>query len=491
MSLISTIGSLFSSKSANTPDIIQMDKIAELINTSPEALKKFEESYKSMALDVQDNDLFSVNSRQASSEKQAIQPDKTDEIIPSEEVEKKLQELCSRIVDELLSETQVYTYDGKHSSYQSAGYLPKDYKYITSEDLSTIPYPLRPELSGNLMKIDLQGPSFPLVLQSYKQFLEETNSQKKRQLYGHFRQGLDIVDLDEIVYKIIEQNKNSMGFWLPMLVNAVNNTDGTLFKIPKTKVASVPLPLLQLTRLDYNSLHESTIDIVDSWAYKAFNLDESKDYFIKTGTYSSKFDFRNAKVSTPQEVRELGEYLLYIHFQALQMAGHLCSRPTFGVSTTTDWVVREYIHDSEDNPCIYKGLPLHTEYRVFIDCDSKQVLGYTPYWDPETMLHRFSQGADSNSPHNKHDYVIYKSHEPKLMERYSNNIGKVISAVEELIPNLDLPGQWSLDIMQNGSDFWLIDMALAEASAFYDHVPKNLRKPMKEDWIPKLENFNH
>ena len=43
---------------------------------------------------------------------------------------------------------------------------------------------------------------------------------------------------------------------------------------------------------------------------------EDKEYFIKTGTYSSKFDFRNARVSGPKEVRELGEYLLFIHFHA-------------------------------------------------------------------------------------------------------------------------------------------------------------------------------
>ena len=51
-----------------------------------------------------------------------------------------------------------------------------------------------------------------------------------------------------------------------------------------------------------------------------------------------------------------------------------------------------------------------------------------------------------------------------------------------------LSGQWSIDIMQNGEDFWLIDMALAENSAYYSEaVPKALRHPSEENWIPMLD----
>lgn len=40
--------------------------------------------------------------------------------------------------------------------------------------------------------------------------------------------------------------------------------------------------------------------------------------------------------------------------------------------------------------------------------------------------------------------------------------------------------------MQNGEDFWFIDMALAENSAFYECVPECLRKPVEENWLPKI-----
>ena len=72
------------------------------------------------------------------------------------------------------------------------------------------------------------------------------------------------------------------------------------------------------------------------------------------------------------------------------------------------------------------------------------------------------------------------------MARYYANKERVLNSVKVLLSNLDLKGQWSLDVMQNGDDFWLIDMALAENSAFYDSVPLSLRHPTKENWIPQI-----
>lgn len=212
-------------------------------------------------------------------------------------------------------------------------------------------------------------------------------------------------------------------------------------------------------------------------------------YFIKTGTYSSKYDFRNAHVHGSKEVRELGEYLLFIHYQACQMASPLNNRCIYGVSTTNEWVVREFIDDKENNPCIYKGLHLHTEYRVFVDFDTKEILGLTPYWDATVMKQRFAYEDDSESAHNVHDYIIYEMHESILAKRYKENKEIVkIHITEILQENVDLTGQWSIDIMQNGSDFWIIDMALAANSALNDCVPAKKLKPLHENWIPSEMN---
>lgn len=225
---------------------------------------------------------------------------------------------------------------------------------------------------------------------------------------------------------------------------------------------------------------------------KSFNKD-ANEYFIKTGTYSSKYDFRNAHIQDPNEVRKIGEYLLFIHWQALQMSQYSIPEINgkrgpiiYGVSTTNEWVVREFIKDTENNPCIYKGLPLHTEYRAFVDFDTKEVLGIHQYWDSEVMKQRFGNEDDKDSPHMKHDYITYAAHEETLYKRYNDNVEPVEKELSYFVYTVKgLHGQYSVDIMQNGDDFWIIDMALAKDSFFKEYIAKKL-KPIQENWIPEL-----
>ena len=77
-----------------------------------------------------------------------------------------------------------------------------------------------------------------------------------------------------------------------------------------------------------------------------------------------------------------------------------------------------------------------------------------PYWEPELMKKRFAEHRDG---HDVHDEIVFHAYEEKLMSRYNENKNVVLQHIEELIPDLNLSGQWSIDIMQNGDDFWLID----------------------------------
>lgn len=474
-------------KGSPKSDIETKDQIAKLLRTSPEALEQFESTYKRLALDTEQEGAFTTNSRQAAEKAHTIPGEPAGK--PYTEAEMATaKDMTEQIVHELMTQTTVYSFDGNltQTVIPPLPALPAGTKEITNDAIRALPVPLRPQLTGSLLCKDMDFPVYLTLFESYKQAQNPKLSPKEREnAYGRFRQGLDIMDLDPIMYEMLGTNKNSMGFWLPKLVSACAGQ--SFFKIPATKVAKVPLPLLQLTRLEYSSLTPVTLAIVDKWAMKAFALDIHKDYFIKTGTYSSKFDFRNAKVTSEKEVRELGEYLVYIHSQANQMAGPLVlPHPMYGCSTTNEWVVRDYIPDAENCPTIYKGLPLHTEYRVFIDCETKKVLGWHPYWEPEGMKNRLGHQNDADDPHNVHDYIIFSNYEPTMTARYQANIEKVIKHVEAILPGLDLPGQWSLDIMQNGDDFWLIDMALAEQSTFREVIPPALRRPMQEEWLPNL-----
>ena len=451
---------------------ISKEKAAQILKTSPEALEAFENSYSRIE-DYEIDNFFDLNSRKA----KEIRESNIKEVDGYDE--SKLSEIINDIVEELKSETLVWEYDGNSHGVNKVNYLPKE-TAVSNKDLSQFPIKVRPELTGNLIKKDIKEPSYLMLVFYYNKMLNERNAGKAKEYYDLFRQGLDILDFDPVMYEIVGMNKNSMGYWLPKVIDDIT-LDG-FFRVPKTTIIKVPLPVLQLTRCDYMTLTKSTLEIVDKFVYDVCKLDDSKTYFIKTGTYSSKFDFRNARVEGKKEVRELGEYLLFIHFQANQMASPLSQPSIYGASTTNEWVVREFIEDRENNMTIYHGLPLRTEYRVFVDFDSKEVLGINPYWDKEVMNRRF------NNPRNNddlHDYVTFNANVDRMMHRYNENRDKVLRYIKKFLDrNESMSGQWSMDIMQNGNDFWFIDMADAMGSALSNCVPEGKLRRNKEEWIP-------
>lgn len=458
--------------------ILTKNQMAELLKTTPEALAAFEASYQTHILDAgyETDSMFDVSAKQAAAN------------IPEGDIDGYLKQLNDRIIEELLAQTPVMDWDGHRLAIQEPSNALSDGKtLVTAEEIKAVPKEMRPQLSGTLLSSHIPGQTAQTLLMSYKKWTEETNPAKKQQWYHMFRQGLDLLDLDGITYEILGMNRNSIGFWFPALCEAVSCQD--FFKVPKTRIIKVPLTLLQLSRMDYECLTPGTMDIVDRFCFQAFGLKEDNNYFIKTGTYSSKFDFRNAKVTGSKEVRELGEYLLFIQHQAQCMASPMCKPCIYGVSTTNEWAVREFIPDTENNPCIYKGMPLRTEYRLFIDLDTGDILGMNPYWDPHVMKQRFGHEKDANSPHQIHDYVIYATHEETLMGRYHDNASLVSDHIRALLPDMKaagLTGQWSIDVMQNGDDFYVIDMATAETSALSHCVPKGMLRHETENWLPKL-----
>lgn len=201
---------------------------------------------------------------------------------------------------------------------------------------------------------------------------------------------------------------------------------------------------------------------------------------ISSDTYDRVMDETEAQMPDEEFERFWEKYNL-----TCSMASPLNNRCFYGANTTNEWVVREYIKDKENNPTIYNGLPLHTEYRVFVDFDTKEILGASPYWRSDVMKNEFKKVS---SPQERHDYVVYKMHEDILNQRYHESVQTVLAELKKVIPRIELTGQWSVDVMRNGNDYYIIDMALAENSALNDCVPKNLLRAYPQQWLPGESN---
>ena len=433
----------------------ELDLVALLLKDNPERQREFENLYEQFEVDTDNLNLFQQNAAKVI--------DKSDKfLVLSESAET----LVNQIVEELVSQT-VFWDSSKGEvlpSPQPVRYLTDSKTFLSLQDKGL-------QFSGYLCKQDMPESSSKALLSQYKSYVKTGH----KIFYNLFRQGLDILDLDPFVYELLNHDPNTMSNWLFAIKEVVDQTN--FFKIPRTRIIKVPLALLQSTRVyEYQELSPLSLEIINRYAQKVFELDLEKDYFIKTGTFSSKFDFRNAKVTKGQEVSELGSYLWYIQHQANQMASPLNNRVIYGVSSNNEWVVREFIDDKENNPTIYNGLPLDTEYRVFVDFDTEEVIGISPYWHPEVMKENFLDIGVSAPIQKNHDYINYINHEETLMKRYEENKSLVVSEVLKLLKDCKLKGQWSIDVMQNGSDFWLIDMARASESALSDCVPKDKLK---------------
>lgn len=182
--------------------------------------------------------------------------------------------------------------------------------------------------------------------------------------------------------------------------------------------------------------------------------------FIKNGGYSHKFDAGRACLPL---MSDLAHAVLTVMNEAML-------RCSFQYDGTETLVLRERVaHDPRNIPCIYNGLPFRTEYRVFYDFDRKSPIFIEDYWDRDYVYPNL---------HNKTDQIIFDCWYPEVRARYEARKDEVRDKVHEAMSRVDgLEGPWSVDVMEDESgNFWLIDMAVAEMSAYWDKRPA--------DWAP-------
>lgn len=247
-------------------------------------------------------------------------------------------------------------------------------------------------------------------------------------------------------YKEAQENPENMSYWFPKL----KETNDSVLKLPKTEI--VQLDFETWDWLNSDSYTEDKIQGFNQFLLKEIEetLTEKKTLFMKTGIFSNKFNFAMTVIGNKETI---GRQLLGIYYESMML----------GADNTAEVVFREMIPDKEGRKKIYNGMPLHTEFRVFYDFDEKKIVGVANYWHPDVMIKSLRgddlQAYESEMGKIKNDYEINKS-------RITNEVKKFMSACE------GLSGKWSIDIMKNGNDLWLIDMARMEKSALANQIER-------------------
>lgn len=254
---------------------------------------------------------------------------------------------------------------------------------------------------------------------------------------------------------------NAFPFWW----DKIKDADTGILKLPKTVVIPVPPEIQRAFYCEDPGDMDAIGRFVEDAVKPAMRDAGIGLCFIKNGCYSHKFDASRACLPI---LSDLPHAVLTVMNEAMLRCG-------FQYDGTECLVVRERVtHDPRKTPCIYNGLPFRTEFRVFYDFDTESVIFATDYWD---------RGYVRKNLHDRTDQIIYDNWHPEVHRLYKAYVHTVQDAVADAMKNVQgLSGPWSVDVMLDEDDnFWLIDMAVAEISAYWEKRPgRALEQP--EPW---------
>jgi hypothetical protein len=250
-------------------------------------------------------------------------------------------------------------------------------------------------------------------------------------------------------FKEASESEMCMSYWLPKVMGLKG------LSIPHTEVVQLPYDV-------WYSARESACDGVPlSDLYKSFMRDNvlklkenffGERVFIKTGAFSNKFDFSTCCCRW----EELTENFIKI----------LAMSEMFDCYDGQSEVVLRSVIPTTICEKIYNGMPLRSEFRVFWNFDNDCPLYVVNYWNYsycEPFL-------------NDEDKAAFKSAEERLERDFEGNKGRVIELCRKVLGDVALEGCWSLDVlMDDEDDFWLIDMAVAERSAYWEVSRKDFQ----------------
>lgn len=285
---------------------------------------------------------------------------------------------------------------------------------------------------------------------SDKSFEEMLASVDKRFTPEYFEQ------LKQNSYKQDREYPENFSNWYPNIVdfgklNHVDIINNQILTLEETKV----LEQEDYNKVDWNKLNEILKPTLDKMKpYTTYNL--------KNGCYSNKFEFDTSLVTKQNLAQQLWKinYMSTLH----DTGGY------------TEIVLRELIPNTlpTQHLTIYNGMPLRDEYRVFYNMDTKQVEYIVDYWNYE-YCSEYLKPTDKLVFDYFHNKLKYKNVEEET-SIYNQNLKRSNFETESKIVkekvltlkfNDKMKGIWSIDILKEGNEYYLIDMARGFRSAYW------------------------
>lgn len=253
------------------------------------------------------------------------------------------------------------------------------------------------------------------------------------------------------------ENENDFSFWYPKVKDCGIRTPRTFFaKLPTHE--EEPIFARKLYEAFYMESPRENMSVIQAWLDRDIipKLEEMKltgHVFVKNARFSNKFSAKgNCNL---YGLNELARAIASINYEAM------CCEAD-GID---EIVVRAFIDsDRKKTPCIYEGLPLRSEFRVFYDFDSKAPIFTANYWDFDYVYPHL---------HDATDRIVFAHEKESISANFFVHRNGIQGLVADAMQAVEgLTGQWSVDVLldEKGQP-WLIDMALAQRSAYWELRP--------------------
>ena len=155
-------------------------------------------------------------------------------------------------------------------------------------------------------------------------------------------------------YRRLSNNSNNISNWFPKIEKCG-------LAVPKTCIIKVPENIVKAFFMEpeknetIDTLFDRVYDWVDGVLVPTAREEIGKGlWFMKNGCFSNKYNFNSCCVT--DNSHEITTKLIDINYTSLM----------FDTGGNTEVAIRERIlFDENTIPCIYNGMPLRPEYRIF------------------------------------------------------------------------------------------------------------------------------